>query len=150
MSQPELPVLLDDLANNLERISANLPPDNGDRDASKFYLHRQESGILEMKALPVKDASIKSVRVTATDVSEPVESKGKNLVKPSESDTNGPKASKPSFWKRLRLFSRYLLQLLLSISQYPLSPLHLEAVRFDRTELRSDKSGRICRLMEGK
>jgi hypothetical protein len=43
------PVLLEDLAQNFQRLSASLPPDDWDEEPQNVYLRRQKSGILSLQ-----------------------------------------------------------------------------------------------------
>ena len=108
----EHPVLLEDLANNLQQLRASLSPDDWSPDAPGFYLQRQESGMLEVKVLDVQcgePAETATTEVAEHKISGP--SSGSNRRK--------PKASKSGFWRRFCPFKRYLLVATLPTARIP-------------------------------
>lgn len=123
----EHPVLLEDLANNLQRLSASLPPDGWNPDAPGFYLHRQESGALEISMGAVKPGELVRAttiqlpchhapeETTATRASGDRGSEREQAVTSPKESSGGEKrasvAVKPAFWKRLCPFRRYLIPL---------------------------------------
>lgn len=93
------PVMLVDIKENFQQLAASLPPDEWYPDPPRFYLQRQESGILSLSLSEVAvDGAVSANGQTSETLNSAMKEQGKEAKK------GRPKGKRPGFrklWRRL-------------------------------------------------